>query len=131
MTDFQSDRVKGLERPHLIGLAGPGFNHAWTIPKASAHCVEAQQDDYIKGICCPGTLDVSPGRTQLDRAAFFCHQNYMMSLIFEMLQCCKYYLIIFHGYRNKEYLHWNINKKVVLSLLCIGSDCYTLAEDDC
>ena len=33
---------KGLERPHLIGLAGAGFNHAWTTTKASAPCVEAR-----------------------------------------------------------------------------------------
>ena len=28
-----------------------GFNHTWTITKSSDPCVEARQDDYIKGIC--------------------------------------------------------------------------------
>ena len=55
-------RAKGLERPCLIGLPGAGFNHAWTTTKASAPCVEAGQDDYIKGICSPGSFGPNPGR---------------------------------------------------------------------
>ena len=52
---------KGLERPRLIGLAGAGFNHAWTTTKASAPCVEAIRDDYIKGICFHESLGPYPG----------------------------------------------------------------------
>ena len=44
---------KGLERQPLIGLAGAAFNHAWTSTKASAPCMEARQEDYIKGIYAP------------------------------------------------------------------------------
>ena len=40
---------------NVIGLAGAGFNHAWTTIKAFDPCVEAKQDDYIKGICSPGS----------------------------------------------------------------------------
>ena len=37
----------GLQIPSLIALAGAGFYVAWTTRNASAHCVEAIQDDYI------------------------------------------------------------------------------------
>ena len=60
---------KGLERPHLTALAGAGFIYTWTTIKASAPCVKARRDDYIEGICSPGSLGPNPGRTQLDRAA--------------------------------------------------------------
>ena len=46
--------TKGLEKQRLIGLRGAGFNCALTTTKASAPCVEARQDEYIKGICSPG-----------------------------------------------------------------------------
>ena len=44
-----------LERLHLKGLTGVGFNHVWTTMKASASSVEAIQDDYIKEICSLGS----------------------------------------------------------------------------
>ena len=56
--------AKGLERPRLIGLAGAGFKHAWIPTKASASCVEARQDDYIKGIWSPGSSVLNPARIQ-------------------------------------------------------------------
>jgi hypothetical protein len=46
---------KGLVRPCLIESTGSGFNHAWTTPKASAFSVKARKDDYIKGVCSPGS----------------------------------------------------------------------------
>ena len=33
-----------------------GFNNAWTITNTSVKDLNAGQDDYNKGICCPGTL---------------------------------------------------------------------------
>ena len=97
---------KGLERPHLIGLAGAGFNHALTTTKASAPCVvKARQDDNIKGKCSPGSLGANPGRTQLDRAALLLHshQKDMSPLICKMLQSGKYYFTFFNRHRNKAY----------------------------
>ena len=38
---------KGLERHHLIGLAGDGFNFALTKTNASAICMEAKRADFI------------------------------------------------------------------------------------
>ena len=69
-------------------MTGAGFNHAWTTTKASAPCVEARKDEYIKGICSPGSKGLNPSRRQLDRAALLprSHQKDMLSLIFEMLQ---------------------------------------------
>ena len=49
-----------------MGLAGAGFNHAWTTTKASAPCVESRKDEFIKGICSPGSYGLNPGRAQLD-----------------------------------------------------------------
>ena len=37
--------------PELIALAGAGFIDAWSTTKASVHCLEARQVDYIQGIC--------------------------------------------------------------------------------
>ena len=53
---------KGLQRQRLIGSAVAGFNHAKTITKASATDLHAQQDDYNKGIWCPGSLVNNPVR---------------------------------------------------------------------
>ena len=36
-------------------FTGVGFNHAWTTTKASAPCVEAIQDYFMKGKCSPGS----------------------------------------------------------------------------
>jgi hypothetical protein len=38
---------KGLERHHLIGLAGAVFNFALTTTNGSATCMEARRADYI------------------------------------------------------------------------------------
>ena len=67
----------------------------------------ARRDDFIKGICSPGSLGPNPGRIQLDSAALMLHsyQMEMSSLTFQMLQSGKYYLIFFNEHRNKEYLH--------------------------
>ena len=63
-------------------IGRPGFNHAWTTTQASAPCVEARQDDYIKGICSPGSLGLNPGRIQLNSVALLhSHQKDMLSLI--------------------------------------------------
>ena len=60
---FQAGTVeKGLERQRLIGSAVAGFNLARTVTKASAHGLEARQDDYNKGICSPGSLVIDPNR---------------------------------------------------------------------
>ena len=61
---------KGLERQRLIGLAETGFNHAYSISKASAPCVGARRDDFIRGICFHGSLGHNPGRIQLDGEGF-------------------------------------------------------------
>ena len=53
---------KALQRQRLIGSAVAGFNHAKTITKASATDLHAQQDDYNKGIWCPGSLVNNPVR---------------------------------------------------------------------
>ena len=78
----------------------------------------ARRDDFIKGICLPGSLGPNPGKIQLDSSALMLHS----SLTFQMLQSGKYYLIFFNAHRNKEYLHWNFLKKCTLSHFCIGSD---------
>ena len=98
---------QGAERPSLIGLAGAGFNNALTTTKASDPCLEARQDDYIKGMFSPGRLGLSPGRTQLDMAALLphSHQKDMPALIFQILQSFKYYLKFFNGQSNTEYMH--------------------------
>ena len=67
----------------------------------------ARRDDFIKGICSPGSLGPNPGRIQLDSAALMLHsyQMEMLSLTFQMLQSGKYYLILFNEHRHLEYLH--------------------------
>ena len=72
------------------------------VANASAPCVEARRDDNVKGLCSPGRLDINPGRTQLDRAALLhhSHQKDMLSLICQMLQSGKSFLIFFNGHRN-------------------------------
>ena len=54
--------LKGLERQRLIGSAVAGFNNARTITKASTKGLHTRQDDYNKGICCPGSLVNNPVR---------------------------------------------------------------------
>ena len=112
---------KGLERPSLIGLTGAGLNHAWTTTKASAPCVKARQDNYIKGICSPWSKGLYPGKTQSDSLDLLLHshQKDMSSFIFQMLQGGKYYLIFFIGHRNIciEYFFM-----FALCHFCISSD---------
>ena len=94
----------------ITDQAGAQFNDAWTITKASAPCVEARWDDYIKGTCSPETSFI----LQLDRSALLLHshQKDRSSLIFKLLQSWKYYLIFFNGHRNQEYLWWYFLKKL-------------------
>ena len=67
-------------------MSGAGFYQAWTTPMASDPPVEPRQDDYIKGICSPGSKGLNPCRTQLDRAGLMLHSHEidMSSLIFQM-----------------------------------------------
>ena len=83
----------------------------------------ARQDDFIKGKHSHGSLGPNPGRMQLVSAALMLHsyQMEMSSMIFEMLQNYKYYLIFCNEHRNKEHLHYNFLKKIALSHFCIGS----------
>ena len=46
---------QGLVLEHLIALGGAGFDNVWRTKKPSAPCVDARQDNYVKGICCPGS----------------------------------------------------------------------------
>ena len=69
--------------------------------------MEARQDDFIKGICSPGSLGPNPCRIQLGSADLMLHsyQMEMLSLTFQMLQSGKYYLIFFNEHRKNEYWH--------------------------
>ena len=51
----------------------------------------ARQDDFIKGICSPGSLGPNPGSIQLDSAALMLHSYQMerSSLTFQMLHTGK------------------------------------------
>ena len=67
---------KGLVGPCLIGLIRSGFNHVWIKKRLLLPvCVEEKHNDYIKGICVPGSYDPNPGRTQIDRAALLLHSH--------------------------------------------------------
>ena len=69
--------------------------------------MEARQDNFIKGICSPGSLGPNYGKLQLDSAALILHsyQMEMWSLTFLMLQSGKYYLTCFNEHGIKE--HFN------------------------
>ena len=117
-------KVQGLERQRLIVLTGAGFNHALSTRKASACCVEARRDDFIKGICSQGSLVTNHGRLQLNSAALMLH-SYQMEMSYstlQILQSGKCYLIFFNEHRKKVYLHQKFLRKFSLSHPCIGSD---------
>ena len=63
-----------------------------------------RRNDFIKGICSPGSLGPNPGRLQLDSAALMLHsyQKEMLSLTFQMLQSGKYFFIFFNEHRKKK-----------------------------
>ena len=79
---------KGLKRRRLNGLADAGFNDSLSTTKASAPCVHMgdRRDDFIKGICSPGSLGPTHGRIWLDSAALMLHSHEMemSSLTFQM-----------------------------------------------
>ena len=76
-------KTKGLERPRFVGLAGAGFNRAWTKTKDLAPCVEARRDDYIKGIS-------SPGNWASLNSEFFCTAELATLVVADgVVQCIK------------------------------------------
>ena len=74
----------------------------------------ARQDDFINGICSPGSLGMVKYSWIVQPLMLYSYQMEMLSLTFQVLQSGKYYVIFFNKHNNNEYLHWNVLKSLVL-----------------
>ena len=93
---------KGLVRTRLVGLTGAGFNHAHTTRKASAPCVEAKLDKYIKAA--KALILEEQNKIWQPRCFFPIKRTWCLWFSqIQILQNGKYNLIFFNGHRNKEY----------------------------